>query len=215
MRLVCEYGTEMIPKILEEAVVLMKNEDDALPFSKGDGISIVGNQSHSMIAGGSGSGGSAGIVVGLPEALENVGLKVNGKLEAFYESHRLPTVNMPLGMFGGTTATVVEEDPAILSKYDSSYNFYGNAIFTISRGGGEGSDLPLTSAGNAMRQVNSDVEKHFMQLFDNEIKMIDYLKDLKMQGLVSSRWQESRLSQDSHPSSCSSRARSSIPAAQS
>ena len=66
-----EYGIEVMEDIIGESTALLKN-NGVLPLAEGTGISIVGWQSHNMVAGGSGSGGSAGIAVDLPTALEGL-----------------------------------------------------------------------------------------------------------------------------------------------
>ena len=77
-------------EIVSEGVVLLKNEDDALPIATSSGskakISVFGKNSADVVLGGSGSGGgnSAGSI-SLYDGLRNANFELNPKLTKFYE----------------------------------------------------------------------------------------------------------------------------------
>ena len=177
-----EYAREVNDQIMEESVILLKNEDNALPFSHSDKVTLLGNTAYGKhpISAGTGSGAGDGIRVTLEGALRNVGLYLNRMAEDFYSGIN-PTVTLPIGMFGGNTTISAQEDPAILAPIEGSYRNFRNVIWTISRTGGEGADLPMFGLPESYAK---DPNKHYLQLNDNEEKMLHYLEGLKEAGII-------------------------------
>ena len=138
-------------EIVSEGVVLLKNEDDALPIATSSGskakISVFGKNSADVVLGGSGSGGgnSAGSI-SLYDGLRNANFELNPKLTKFYEGSQSGSGRQASPAIGAkVTGLAIGETP--LDKYTSeikdSYDEYNDAaIIVISRIGGEGWDLP-------------------------------------------------------------------------
>ncbi|MBQ7244445.1 MAG: hypothetical protein IJS52_09655, partial [Bacilli bacterium] len=122
-----EYAREVNDQIMEESVILLKNEDNALPFSHSDKVTLLGNTAYGThpISAGTGSGSGANIRVTLPSALRNTGLYLNRMAEDFYSGIN-PTVSLPIGMFGMNTTISAQEDPAILAPIEGSYRNFRN-----------------------------------------------------------------------------------------
>ena len=134
-------------EIAEEGIVLLKNEESALPFAEGTKVNVFGWSSTNPIYGGTGSGAlsAAYETVDFLTGLKNAGIEYNQDLVDFYTGWRntRPTVGMM-----GQDWTVPEPQ---LSEYGSlitdAKNYSDTAIFFIARSGGEGADLPMSYDG--------------------------------------------------------------------
>jgi beta-glucosidase len=134
-------------EIAEEGIVLLKNEDSALPLAEGTKVNIFGWSSTNPIYGGTGSGAlsDAYPTVDFLTGLTDSGIEYNQDLVDFYTSWRTerPTVGMM-----GQDWTIPEPK---VSEYGSlitdAKNYSDTAIFFIARSGGEGADLPTSYDG--------------------------------------------------------------------
>lgn len=166
-----EYAAKLNEQIMEEGMVLMKNENNALPFAKSvKNVTLFGKRSYEPVTGGTGSGGGGGAYTTLPDSLTAAGYNVNGKVQDIYENTE-STAAISSGMFssGGQT---VEAPVSVLANATGSYAFYNDAaILTIARTGGEGSDLLTSNV-----PTHSNPEDHYLQLDDNEKELIAHIK---------------------------------------
>ena len=84
---VMEDGEALAERIEAEGIVLLRNEDEALPLSADvDQVNVFGWASTQWVVSGSGSGQVAGSVTGLLEALEERGVAYNEELADMYRS---------------------------------------------------------------------------------------------------------------------------------
>ncbi len=174
-----KYADEINVQIMEEGVVLMKNNENALPLKVGSGITMLGACTYNVVAGGTGAGSGAGISVTLQKALRTSGFKVNSMAEDFY-SKLTSTASISSGMYGGSgTAQTVQENPSLLRPIEDSMHNFKTVVWSISRVGGEGSDLSRGGLPN-----NEDKSKHYLEFNDNELAMIDYFSQLKEEGKI-------------------------------
>mgnify|MGYP005777957085 FL=1 len=157
---------EFTKQITEEGIVLLRNENNALPLEKGSNINLFGWSSTQMIAGG--SGGSAGASVNIRTSLEDAGFAVNEELWDMYVSYKAERDIVPEEEYGGYSPSWETPEPEITdSKYyteellDNAKEFSDTAVFTIGRGSGEGLDIP---AG-------------YLTLTDTEISVLKYLRE--------------------------------------
>ena len=172
-------------EIVSEGVVLLKNEDDALPIATSSGskakISVFGKNSADVVLGGSGSGGgnSAGSI-SLYDGLRDANFELNPKLTKFYEGSQSGSGRQASPAIGAkVTGLAIGETP--LDKYTSeikdSYDEYNDAaIIVISRIGGEGWDLPrqqLTDYGGKPVEGSQDGGQHYLEIDKNEEALID------------------------------------------
>ncbi|MGB8492374.1 MAG: glycoside hydrolase family 3 N-terminal domain-containing protein [Bacteroidales bacterium] len=126
-----------------EGMVLLKNDNNALPFT-GDikKLAVFGNSSYDMITGGTGSGDvNEAYSVSLIEGLQNADLVVDANLKSLYEAY-LKAVKE--GMPGVRDFMMVPAPIAELEVNSDVINtIVGNtdaAIITIGRISGEGKD---------------------------------------------------------------------------
>lgn len=154
-------GSELNTELAEEGMVLLKNEDNALPLSDDEtNLSLFGYRSYNLMTGGGGSGagrpGTYGIeTCTLPMSLDEAGFEINERLQTVYD---------------GKSSEVAVSD---LNAVRSSFESYGDAaIVTIARGGSEGSDLATHDASG-----NADTTKHVLELNDAEIELIHFVKN--------------------------------------
>ena len=82
------HGLEVNAQLADEGFVLLKNEDNFLPMSGSERISVVGKSSTNLVKGGGGSGDasvSSGVhYIDLQESLTSVGFEINSQLTDFY-----------------------------------------------------------------------------------------------------------------------------------
>ena len=159
-------AAELAIQIASEGDVLLKNNDSALPLRGNERISIFGVAQDELA-------GSTDSDVLLTDALEAEGFQVNKSLREYYEK---------IGTTFGS------EDTAFDRGVENSYGLYGDvAIVVLSRGGGEGNDMPtvteeeadekdLASHAGYVAQADGKVYKHFLQLTDSEEALLDYVK---------------------------------------
>lgn len=159
-------AAQLAIQIASEGDVLLKNANRALPLRGNERISIFGVGQDALA-------GSKASDVLLADALEAEGFQVNKSLYQYYEK---------IGTTFGS------EDIAFDRGVENSYGLYGDvAVVVLSRGGGEGSDMPTVTAEEAdekdlashtgyVTQADGKVYKHFLQLTDSEEALLDYVK---------------------------------------
>lgn len=128
--------------IAGEGAVLLKNNDNVLPFDGQKNVNIFGWASTNPLYGGTGSGGVGAIKqINLYQGMENAGFKPNMQLYNFYRHYRKsrPVVSM------------MQQDWTLPEPKASTYSnkmmnhakkYSKNAVVVLSRSGGEGADLP-------------------------------------------------------------------------
>ena len=169
-----ENGDNFNVKLAEEGIVMLKNKDNAFPLPSGTKVSVFGKNSAGIVYGGSGSGAvDSSKAKTLHDSLTAVGFEVNPELEAFYASSASGAgrPNNPSDLDSGRSVSLeTGETPLSMytDKVKSSYSSYNDlALVVLSRIGGEGFDLPRTSAEEG---------KHYLELDKNEIDMIKHVQ---------------------------------------
>lgn len=180
---VLEAGNDLTEEIAEEGIILMKNENNALPYAGVKKISVFGKGSAgNFYYGGSGSGGSAGVgQKTIYDSLTDAGFSYNPVLRSFYEDDtRSGTGAVGGSIFGGSGSTVGETP---IDNYDRSISestevFSDAAIVMISRGGGEGYDLERYNSVDFRGDEKKEdyVQHHYLELSKNEADMLEYVK---------------------------------------
>ncbi|MBR1814490.1 MAG: glycoside hydrolase family 3 C-terminal domain-containing protein [Lachnospiraceae bacterium] len=183
---VYEAARDMNQEICEEGMVLLKNENGALPLktpvsdssiSAKAKISVFGKNSVNIAYGGSGSGGSNDSnAVDLYTALEAAGYEINPTLKAFYEdtgkSGEKRKGNSKNLDSGDTVILATAETPQSMytDEVKNSYANYKDAAFIlITRIGGEGFDMPRKMTGSTGYRNEDD---HFLQLDAAEEELV-------------------------------------------
>lgn len=185
-------------QIAEEGIVLLKNEEKALPLSSDiSKINVFGWSSIHPIYGGTGSGAmSEEQCISLIQGLENAGYEVNSKLQDFYHDFRdeRPHGSLLLREIGQTKGDWTVPEPTIeeyeeAGIFEQAKEFSDTAMIFIARSGGEAGDLPMniTASGEENRQFGKlaesydftvqeddiDPQKSYLELSNREEKMVD------------------------------------------
>lgn len=153
-----------------EGMVLLKNENNALPFSAAvKNIAAFGNTSYEIIVGGTGSGlVNKAYSISLSEGLKNVGLSQNESLHNLYSTfinltkEGRPPLRGFMAIMGSRPI-----DELMLNKdiIIGMANVCDAAIITIGRNSGEGSDRKNSKGdfqlNDTERQLINDVSAAF------------------------------------------------------
>ena len=78
---------EQVRALAEEGIVLLKNDNDALPFKENDNVAVFGRVQYDWFFVGYGSGGDVHppYTVSLYEGFENAGIYYSKELKTIYE----------------------------------------------------------------------------------------------------------------------------------
>ena len=184
---VYEAANEFNQRLVEEGVVLIKNDDNALPLTTGAKINVFGKNSAKVAIGGTGSSTGSGSVeaeqgLTLYQSLTAAGFEINPSLVAFYEDNTLsgpgrPTPQMGANYTSFSTGETPQENysaglKATYAEYDDA------AIVVLTRIGGEGFDLPRTQVdaqGNPV--AGSEEGDHYLELDLYEKALFQSLED--------------------------------------
>ena len=141
-----EFEKNLCEDVIDEGLVLLKNEDNALPLSASETkVALFGQNSVDFVYGGSGSGSiDSSKAPTLKVALERNNLTVNQTLWDFYKSGEGSSYRKSMPGADGSGSFIVNEVP--MDKYTdevkASFKDSDVAICSIGRAGGESSDLP-------------------------------------------------------------------------
>lgn len=168
-----EASTELGKRIQAEGMVLLMNENSALPLGQGQRISLFSESSVDLIYGGTGSGAiDTSTMPTLKEAFESIGYTVNPTLWDFYQgNHEQYSRVIPSNLPGVDHAYFVNECPvsAYTDSVRESYADYNDAaIVILSRSGGEGLDLITASTAP---------DGNYLALTDEERDMLDMIQN--------------------------------------
>lgn len=188
-----DAANELNEQIYGEGVVLLKNENNALPLANGARISLFGKNSGNILSSGSGSSSGTGArMINMHNALRNAGFVLNQSLINFYNDNALSgsgrgqapaNATMPAGYNTGETPV-----SNYTEQVESSYNDFNDAaVVVFQRIGGEGFDLPRTmtwngidyrtwSTAHVVPGARSGTD-HYLQLDKNESDLLKYLGD--------------------------------------
>lgn len=137
---------ELCEKIEAEGIVLLKNEDNALPLTDSEKkLSVLGQDSVDFVYGGSGSGSvDASLAPTLKKALESSGFTVNETLWNFYSTGAGKNYRKTYPNASGDGAFAVNEVPQTVFTDTETSSMDGDdvGIVVLGRSGGESADLP-------------------------------------------------------------------------
>ncbi|WP_099469416.1 glycoside hydrolase family 3 protein [Konateibacter massiliensis] len=182
---------ELVKEIAEEGIVLLKNEENALPLSSDTTkLNVFGWSSINPIYGGTGSGAiKAESCVTLLQGLQDAGFEVNTTISDFYAGYQSerPMVEMGAQDWTVPEPTIEEYDEAGIFANAKEYS--NTAVVVISRSGGENADLPRSITGEdtlaeggifgwtGVRYTSNpddvDASKHYLELSNREIAMVE------------------------------------------
>lgn len=143
-------------------------------------ITLLGVASKSPVYGGTGSGSTdASRAINFRTAMEESGFTVNDAVYDWYvnSGYERERINLPGGTFGNSL-TLIDEAP--WSEIDAIRGNSMNdsvAVFVLGRVGGEGRDLFIQGHHDGK-------DGDYLQLNDNEISILNGLKELKDEGTI-------------------------------
>jgi beta-glucosidase len=159
--------------MVEEGIVLLKNDDNALPLATGAKINVLGKNSANIAIGGTGSSTGSGSVeatkaVSFYQSLEDAGFELNPALKAFYEDNSLSGPGRPspsMGQYLNGLSTGETPQESYSEDLKATYADYDDAsLVMITRIGGEGYDLPLTMLSGSNPMAGSEAGDHYLEL---------------------------------------------------
>ena len=166
---------QMAEELESEGIVLLRNENGALPLAAGAKVNLFGYASVAPIYGGTGSGagdtsGNVDVIAGL----KNAGLEVNEQLADFYRNSRVSRIKQ--SGFSGSDFTPAEVPAASYpeSLLADARAFSDTAVIVISRIGGEGGDLPMNM--HAAGYTAEDEDRHYLELTQDEEDLLALVK---------------------------------------
>lgn len=159
-------------RIVDEGCVLLKNNNNALPLSKGNKVSVFGMSSMLWM--------DKQITVGktdvLLQSLKSAGLETNDKLAAMYMRSKHTNWGNGANLGDGAIAGNWQLDEVPQSEYTdavkASYaDFSDAAIVVFTRGGSEGGDLP-----RYMGRYGGSDEESYLELNKDEKDLLAAIK---------------------------------------
>lgn len=135
-------------EVADESIVMLRNEDNTLPFKGVEKIALYGIGAIDFVAGGTGSGNvNKAYVVNMKEGLENAGFKLDQDIVNYYESYMAydkaqKQLSAAAGrggfnMFSSNKyAEIAVPEAAIAKEADAN----DAAVIIIGRNAGEGAD---------------------------------------------------------------------------
>ena len=178
-----ENGNAVTREICEEGMILLKNDNGALPLKANAKVSVFGKNSVNIVTGGSGS--AAPGATGKKEDKEKYGwrktifdsldeakISYNKTLKDFYESNASGEGRSSNPEMENSGVPTLKTGETPISSYSSdvinSYNDFGDAaIVVFSRIAGENWDLP--------RKADDDPSRHYLQLDGNERALLKHI----------------------------------------
>ena len=177
---VTSYGKSVSEEAEAEGLVLLKNENGALPLSAGSNVSTVLQTAYSINYGSSGSGAiDATKYTDLKTALTDVGLNVNETLWNFYAENQ-SSQGVTYSRKGDAIYKVnaLSWDSYSDEAKDSVSQAGGTALVVVGRLGGEGADVSTTQSDG--------YDGSYLSLTQQEIEILAELTRMKKNGEISS-----------------------------
>lgn len=172
---------EICKQIEGEGLVLLKNDNNALPLSDAEKVScfLTGSVNFNYATSGSSEADTSGYT-DFKTALENAGLKVNADLWNFYKQQ----VDSGRGRYPQGTLYLIDEVPySEWGSVTSTFSEYSTAIVNIARDSGEGKDLTSYSAAEDYAGLLGE-DGSCLSLTSAEIGVLEELTRLKKEGTI-------------------------------
>lgn len=147
-------GRAIADQIASEGIVLLKNDDKALPLSAGTKLNLFGWSSVRPLYGGTGSGDSdTSNAVSLIDGLKHAGFEVNEELVKFYENFRTerPVGTIRLREIGSKRGDFTVPEPTIAEYenaniFEDAVAYSDTAVVVVSRADGFANYAEATAA---------------------------------------------------------------------
>ncbi len=139
---------QLCQDVAAEGLVLLKNEDDALPLAADETkVALLGQNSVDFVYGGSGSGAiDTSLALNLKQSFEEAGFTVNQTVWDFYASGAGSSYRKKTPDTSGKGSFEVNEVPASAFTNDFKNSLTDDVgVVVFGRSGGESADLPLSA----------------------------------------------------------------------
>lgn len=159
-------AAELNIQIAGEGMVLLKNDNDTLPFASDvKNVSVFGVRSDNLLLAGTGTGSvRADTAPSLEDSLNEAGFRINPALKSFYAADSTTTPKDEISEFG--------------REVTDSYKSYNDAaIVVFSRVGGENADVStdIGEKADAGEHVDGIVNKHYLEFTNAEQKLMEHV----------------------------------------
>lgn len=178
-------ATELSVQIEREGIVLMKNENDALPLDKGSKISLLGQCSVDLVYGGAGAGSiDTSQVEDLKTVLEKNEFQVNETLWKFYTegagaAYRKAVPDI-MGQ-GGFSVNEVPMDVYSEEALASMKEYSDAAVIVVGRSGSESVDLTPDYLEFSAEEV--ELIKYACDNFETVVLMLNVTNPMNLSAL--------------------------------
>ena len=163
-----------------DTIVLLKNENGALPLASGTSVALFGNGAYKTVFGGSGSGGvTPGSTVNIKKGIDN-----NPKLSVYDEKNNIFRRAAAHSKTDPSQDKIVEEDYA-----KSCAEGADTAVIVISRDSMEGADNSLSKGDFLLNGNESNMIRRVSEAFHAQGKKVTVLINTGSPLEISS-WQE-------------------------
>lgn len=183
-------ANEFTVKQEASGLVLLKNDDNALPLAESTNkVNLFGALSAKQIYMGTGSAGgfnwSAEDFLNLKDAFKEKNIAVNEDLWKFYSdlTGNASDVAGSVTDMQGSTHSIIDvslDHKGYQAARSAAEQYSDTAIVVVGRAGGEGSDavMDMTPYSNKNKDYNvgGDSGKHYLELMDVELDLINYVK---------------------------------------
>lgn len=177
-----DYKKELIRKIAREGMVLLKNENNALPLKKAEKVAAFGSTFYFCIKGGGGSGDMLGILPVHPaEAMKNTDVILDKAVVEFYEKTNAERYESELRYFNricdwanNVAWTSNIEEPELSDELiESAAKLNDKAIINIARSSGENTDVTLKEGDFYLTQKELSMIERVCKNFKSVILLIN------------------------------------------
>lgn len=151
---------ELVAEVEGEGIVLLKNDNNALPLDTSKTVSLLGRYAADAVYGGAGSGTvDPNDCVTLYQGLQNAGFTINDSVYSWISENAANYPKANITMDSPSTATYyIGEIPWGDYPSDVQSSLAGTTgVVVIGRGGGEGGDLST----NLKASLDSGISKNF------------------------------------------------------
>lgn len=166
---------EQVRALAEEGIVLLKNDNDALPFKENDNVAVFGRVQYDWFFVGYGSGGDVHppYTVSLYEGFENAGIYYNKELKTIYENWCQDPDNQADHGYWGHWPFYYEEmplDEAIVTDAAKKSNI---AMVILGRAAGEDRENKLEEGSYYLTAEEKDMLQKVTKAFSKTVVVMD------------------------------------------
>lgn len=183
---VMDDGRNLARRIEGEGLVLLRNEDDALPLpASTTKVNVFGWASTQWVASGSGSGQVSGTTKGFFDALKDNGIEYNEQLAGMYRDFHGERAYKSAGALNSRSTEFCRlYEPSVYDKncytddlLSNAEEYSDTAIVVVGRTAGESIDCPGKQYKICARggDVTMDATRGYLELSSEEIALLRYV----------------------------------------